>query len=308
VQSLNRRLRISIEIGIVSGVLCWLGHRGGAGDFAWAFHAANDLLAGRDPYDRAFGREAIPYPLPAAILAVPFTLIPLQVAGALFFGLSSAILAYALSKDDNKPLLVFLSYPFFAAIQATQWTPLLMAAALYPYLSAVLLAKPNIGLPIGLTHLSKTSVTLCLGMLALSFAIHPRWLLRWLSQLGEYQSFVPILTFPGPLLALALWYYKDHSARVLLLLSMMPQRWFYDSLPLWLIPKTSVQFLFTATLSWAAYLGWVWFPHTLENTAFSSVTFIYLPMLVAGVLKMPLWRRGFPFEFQWGRRRGNESS
>ena len=122
-QSLNRRVRISIEIGIVSGVLCWLGHRGGAGDFAWAFHAANDLLAGRDPYNRPFGREAIPYPLPAAMLAVPFSLLPLEVAGALFFGLSSAVLAYALSKDGNKPLLVFLSYPFFAAIQSTQWTP-----------------------------------------------------------------------------------------------------------------------------------------------------------------------------------------
>jgi len=308
VRSLNRRIRISIEIGLVSGVLCWLGHRGGAGDFAWAFHAANDLLAGRDPYDRPFGREAIPYPLPAAMLAVPFAQLPLEVAGALFFGLSSAALAYALSKDDNKPLLVFLSYPFFAAIQATQWTPLLMAAALYPSLSPALLAKPNIGLPLGLTHLSKRNVIFCLGTLSLSFAIHPRWLFRWLSQLGEYQSFVPILTFPGPLLTLACLYYRDHSARVLLLFSMTPQRWFYDSLPLWLIPKTTVQFMVTAALSWAAYLGWVWFPHTLENTGFSSVTFIYLPMLIVGVLKVPSCKNGFSVDLLWSGRGGKASS
>jgi hypothetical protein len=280
---MTKRLRLSLEIGIVSAFLCWLAHRDGAGDFGWALHAARDLVAGRDPYDRPYGREAIPYPLPAAILGLPFVLLPDEVAGAVFFGLSSGLLAYGLTKESNIRLIVFLSYPYFAALQATQWTPLLMATAFYPVLLPVTLAKPNIGLPLGLTQTSKKGVVLCGGMLLASFALHPWWLSRWLVQLGEYQSFVPILTFPGILLVLAIWYYKEKTARLLLGFALIPQRWFYDPLPLWLIPKTVWELVAVTALSWFSYVGWMLLPRTIENTGLSSITFIYLPLLLVGV-------------------------
>ena len=280
-----KRFRLSLEIGIVSAFLCWLAHRDGAGDFGWALHAARDLLAARDPYDRPYGREAIPYPLPAAIFAFPFVWLPDDLAGAAFFGLSSGLLAYGLTKDGTTRLLVFLSYPYFAALQATQWTPLLMATAFYPSLLPVTLAKPNIGMPLALTQTSKKGALLCGVLVLMSFVVHPWWLSRWLVQLGDYQAFFPILTFPGILLALALWYYKEKSARLLLLFSLVPQRWFYDGLPLWLIPKTVLELVTMAALSWITYAAWILFPRTIENTGFSIVTFFYLPLLLVGFLQ-----------------------
>jgi hypothetical protein len=112
--------------------------------------------------------------------------------------------------------------------------------------------------------------------------IHPWWLSRWVVQLGDYQSFIPILTFPGIFLALAIWYWREKSALLLLCFSLVPQRWFYDGLPLWLIPKTISELMIMTALSWITYVGWMLFPRTIENTGFSIVTFIYLPALLVG--------------------------
>ena len=59
----------------------------------------------------------------------------------------------------------------------------------------------------------------------------------------------PILLWPGPLLVLALWKYRDRDARFLFLSALMPQRWFYDSLTLWLIPKSRREIVWTVFLS-----------------------------------------------------------
>src|SRR5262245_35260485 len=122
-------------------------------------------------------------------------------------------------------------------------------------------------------------------MTLFSFVIHLCWLSRWVAQLGEYQSFIPILTFPGMLLGLAAWHYREKSARLLLCFSLVPQRWFYDGLPLWLIPKTAFQLLAMSVLSWITYVGWMLLPRTIEQTGLSSVTFIYLPALFVGFLQ-----------------------
>ncbi|MBX0328993.1 hypothetical protein K2Z83_15045 [Oscillochloris sp. ZM17-4] len=47
------RLRLALIFGVASGLICWgyrLSVEGGAGDFTWILHAAEDLLSGRDPY------------------------------------------------------------------------------------------------------------------------------------------------------------------------------------------------------------------------------------------------------------------
>ncbi len=64
------RVLASITIGSAAGVLCYffLLHIGtGAGDFTWAYGAANDLINGEDPYRHEPSRFWTPYPLPAAI-------------------------------------------------------------------------------------------------------------------------------------------------------------------------------------------------------------------------------------------------
>jgi hypothetical protein len=284
-----RRVRISLLIGMVAGLFCWVGSRGRpevpgwanrAGDFGWAILAAQDLWNGRDPYDHPFGREVVPYPIPAALLALPISWLPHDLAGALFFGLSSALLAAGLLQKGNGALWVFLSYPYFAALQNTQWAPLVMAAAFHPYLLPVTLAKPNIGLPVGLTRLSKAGLLGCLVVLLCSFVVYPGWPFRWLSQVGGYQSFVPLVTFPGFVLLVGLLSWRSDTGRFLLLASVVPQRWFYDSLVLWIIPRTGWQYLITAAFSWLSFLGWMLFPRTIQNVGLSAVLFAYLPMLI----------------------------
>jgi hypothetical protein len=60
----------------------------------------------------------------------------------------------------------------------------------------------------------------------------------------------------------------------------MPQRWFFDSFALWLIPKSRRELLITAVLSWGTGL-WRWFhqPANFTEVGRVAVIFLYLPML-----------------------------
>src|SRR5664279_1586652 len=124
----NRNFVVATAIGVISGILCWAFlHRFqlGAADFNWAQQAARALVSGTNPYANT-PLGTIPYPLPAAILALPFARFPPELAGGLFFGISSALLAFGLIRQDPQRLLIFLAYPYWAALMTAQWTPLLM--------------------------------------------------------------------------------------------------------------------------------------------------------------------------------------
>jgi len=60
----------------------------------------------------------------------------------------------------------------------------------------------------------------------------------------------------------------------------MPQRWFFDTFILWLIPRSRREILFTAGMSWGAGV-WRWYhiPHSFVEVGRFTVLFIYLPML-----------------------------
>ena len=248
----------------------------GAGDFNWAVWMARDLLAHKNPYERATQL----YPLPAGLFALPVAWLPRTLAGAIFYGASSTLMAFGLTRDGYRRLLVFLAYPFWAGTLTAQWTPLLFAAALFPLLLPATMAKPQIGLPVAVTRLSKTGVIACLGVLAVSFAVLPRWPWLWIAHFGEYQRFIPLLIFPGPLLLLALVRYRDKDAIFLLIAAAMPQRWFYDMLILWLIPKTRKEILVPALISWGAGI-WRYYhiPHSFTEVGRVALLCMYLPML-----------------------------
>lgn len=270
-------------IGLASGTMCWAFlhrfHLLGA-DFNWAHHAARALLAGENPYANT-PPGIIPYPLPAALTALPFAAFPPELAAALFFGLSSALLALGLIRQNPERLFIFLAYPYWAALLTAQWTPLLMSAAFFPLAFAFCFAKPHIGTPIALTHLSRKGLIAAGVLIAASFALRPRWPLEWLPQLHGYQHFFPILAMPGPVLALALWRWRDRDARLLLLSCLFPQRWFYDSFILWLIPKTRRNILATVACSWPVAIWHSYHaPPTMQQVGRWSVLGFYLPMLV----------------------------
>jgi len=274
---------VAAAIGVASGALCWafLHHfQLGGADFNWAYRAARALLSGENPYANT-PAGTVPYPLPAAIAAIPLTVLPPEIAAAVFFGISSGLLALGLIRENPERLLIFLAYPYWAALMTAQWTPLIMCTAFFPLAFAFCLAKPQTGAPVALTHLSRTGLMAAAAFLLASFVFRPRWPLEWIPQLHGYQHFVPLLVVPGPLLALALWRWRERDARLLFLACVLPQRWFYDSFILWLIPKTRRSILATVACSWVIGL-WRWYhiPRTVQQVGLWCVLGFYVPMLV----------------------------
>ena len=284
----SKNLAVAAAIGVVSGMLCWAFlHRfqlGGA-DFNWAHRAARALLSGANPFANT-PPGTIPYPLPAGLVALPFAPFRPEIAGALFFGISSGLLALGLIRQGAERLLIFLAYPYWSALMTAQWTPLVMCTAFFPLAFAFCLAKPHIGGPVALTHLSRKGLIAAACLLVASFVIQPRWPMEWIAQLHGYQHFFPLLILPGPLLALALFRWRDRDAWLLFLSCLVPQRWFYDSFLLWLIPKTRRSILGTVACSWAIGL-WRWYhiPHTMQQIGHWSVLGFYIPMLVVVLMR-----------------------
>jgi hypothetical protein len=281
----GKRIFIANGIGLASGTFCWLllSHfHQGAADFQWAIWGARDLLHGLNPYDRPLQL----YPLPAMLMGLPFTTIAPAAAGGIFYGISSALLAFGITRGSYRGLLVFLAYPYWAGILTAQWSPIILASGFLPLLLPVTLAKPQLGLPVLVSRPSKIGVIAALAVLLASLAILPAWPQLWIAHFHDYVRFVPLLVLPGPLLLLALWRYRDQDAVLLLVAAISPQRWFYDPLILWLIPKSRREFVWTVFLSWFPGV-WRWYhiPQGVTAVGRIVVLFFYLPMLVVILLR-----------------------
>ena len=194
------RIAVSAAIGVASGAFCWflMKHfHQDAADFRWALHLADRLLARQNPYDTPLEQ----YPLTAALFALPFVRLPPELAAGLFWGISSSLLAFGLTRHGYTRLLIFFAYPYWAGILTVQWSPIIAASAFFPLLLPLTMAKPQVGLPVFLTRLSRRGLIAC-GVVALaSLAVMPTWPLLWWRQTGNYQHFFPLLVLPGPLLA-----------------------------------------------------------------------------------------------------------
>jgi hypothetical protein len=270
---------ISVAIGAASGVMCWFvlaRFNQGAADFTWALRLARSWLARANPYDTPLEQ----YPLTALFFALPFVRMAPDRAAGLFFGISSGLLAFGLSRERYHRLLVFLAYPYWAAMLTAQWAPLIMSSAFFPFLLPATMAKPQVGLPVFSTYASKRGILLCVAVGLMSLLLLPKWPFLWWHQRGYYQHFIPVMVLPGPLILLAALWYRDRDARLLLISGLMPQRWFFDSLILWLIPESRKEILVTALLSWGAGI-WRWYhaPHSSAQVGRWSDIFFYLPML-----------------------------
>ena len=288
-----RKLLLALAIGIATGVLrIQLAYQiapllgNGAGDFSFATLIARDLWHGQDPYRYSFGYDGVSYPLPAGLIAMPFALLPDELASGVFIGLSSFILAWCLLKNGKTwPLLIFLSWPFAYAVLFSQWTPLITCIWFLPFLLPLVLVKPHIALPLILTsRVTWQGLVLAFLLLLISLIIYPTWPIVWFEQTGTYRGTPPLFSLPlGPLLLLALFKYRDRRAWLLLLLALMPQRVLYDQLPLFLIAASGVELTFLVLCSWMTLPvlfssgGWV---HMPVNWQFWIVLTLYLPALI----------------------------
>lgn len=265
------------------------------GDFLYWYTAAQALLRGESPYDviPAIDPERFVtgffYPLPAAIVTTPFALLPYAIAGALFVGVSSALLAYGIAKERSHQLWVFASAPFIVSAASGTWSLPIAAAALLPVLGFLAVVKPNVGIATFLFRPSWTLVISGAGILLISLIVRPSWPVEWLNEVGGVQNrVIPILTPVGPFLLLALTRWRRPEARLLLGYACVPQApWFYDQVILWLIPRTPLEsinytFLSQITLmTWVVFNGILW-PH--GDWLLAAV--LYLPPLVM-IMRQP---------------------
>ncbi len=284
-QSMRWRIAISTAIGLASGLVCWFlvkHFHQDAADLRWAIYAARRFLAGQNPYDTPYEQ----YPLTAAFFALPFVRLQPEIAAGLFYGISSALLAFGLTRHGYQRLFMFLAFPYWAGILAVQWSPIITASAFFPLLLPITLAKPQIGLPVFLTHTNRRGILACLALGVLSLVLMPKWPLLWIGQLGNYQHFIPLLVWPGPLVLLAFLRYRERDAILLLLAALAPQRWFFDSFILWLIPKSRREILATVFFSWGVGIWrWYHFPHTMHQVGLWCVLGFYLPMLIVVLIR-----------------------
>ena len=268
--SVVRRLLTIWPYGFISAVISWYYwgvQQGDPSDFAQTWTGARALLAGQNPYEAVGPGRAMeyrwltPYPLPAFLLALPFTPLPMRLVDPLFTGLSAAALAFVLTRDrPNDPrLLVFASMAYVGAVQYSQWSPLLTAAVFLPWLSPVLAAKPTIGAALWLAYPSGRTLAGAIALLLLSFVAWPTWPWSWYPTLaGLTHLRMPITFWGGPLILLALLRWRLPEARLLVALSCVPQTTFlYEAIPLFLIPRTIKQAAYLATATHAVQLLYV---------------------------------------------------
>jgi hypothetical protein len=280
------RLAVSAILGFAAGLFCWflMKHfHQDAADFRWTIHLAQRLLARQNPYDTPLEQ----YPLTAALFGLPFLRVRPEAAAATFWGMSTFLLAFGLTRTGYTRLLIFLAYPYWAGILTAQWSPLIAASAFFPWLLPATMAKPQVGLPVFFTRFTRRGCWACAAVLLASLVVMPSWpLVWWRHAAAAYQPFIPLLVLPGPLLLLALWRYRDRDAIFLFLSALMPQRWFFDSFILWLIPKSRREIVWTVFFSWGAGI-WRWYhaPHSVTEVGRWTVILFYLPMLAVVLLR-----------------------
>jgi hypothetical protein len=243
------RLGVAIALGTIAAILVWISDQGkpnAVSDWDQCWLAGRALLHGMSPYG-AVNAQSSPwpliYPLPAVLVSLPFALVPLQLARALFAGVSSGLLAYALSVEWLG-LLPFFSGAYMWALLGVGWVPLLIAAVLLPWLSFLLVVKPTTGLALWVGWPSRLAVIGAVVLLGMSFVIEPGWVAQWRAGLGASIVYhvSPIMRPFGWVLLLALFRWRWPEGRFLAAFALIPQAAMpYDALPLLLIPRTFLE-------------------------------------------------------------------
>ena len=296
-----RAATVGLACGLVTAILMLPREPYSQGfDFTYSWFAAREMVAGRNPYSTIFehpmpSAKVLFYPLTAAVVALPLAWLPAPAAAIMFITLSSTLLAYLLLERGSWTLWTISSVPMFRALYSVQWSPLLVSCSLVMPALGLVAVKPNLALPLLAYQRSRRAVWWCaIGaalLLGVSLIFQPRWPLNWLAQFREspfaglYQ--VPLrLWYCLPLLLAALRWQRQ-EARLLLGMACIPQHgFFYDQLPLMLIPSNRDEMRFMWACSWIAYLPILWRPITtpfVENShrEFIGVAFgLYLPALI----------------------------
>lgn len=277
-----------------------------ARDYTYSWRAARALLGGHNPYDviRPTGpypfEEYYFYPLPAALITLPFAGLRAVVSATAFVGVSAGVLAYGVTRDGFRGLLVFVGVPFLVAAVLGQFTPLLLAAAFLPAFQWAYAAKPTIGAALFAARPSWRGAALVVLLVVVSLILLPHWPMDWLHALRYVPHHRPPVMRPfGFILLLALLRWRTPEGRLLAVMAVAPQVfYFYDQLPVVLVARSGRQLLALAALSWVGW-GFTWMscthkPMCVEFGEPWILPLVYVPALVLVLMRpnegpMPDW-------------------
>jgi hypothetical protein len=239
-------------------------------DFEQVWFAARAVVAGTNPYSQVGPGMAfdwplpLVYPLPAAVVAVPFAAFSARLATVLFSALAGTALAWALMECGYGPLFGFLSMPVRAAFETVQWSPLLAASIVAPVLAVFLVAKPTVGSAMFFARPSRWALVGTVMFGGVAFLVQPGWIAAWMEAIARNTAIQaptvpfrsPLSFWGGPLALLCLLRWRRPEARLVAALACVPQTlvW-YEAVPLLLVPRTFWQSVAVVALS---YIGYAW--------------------------------------------------
>jgi hypothetical protein len=242
----------ALALVVVSRLLLYALMPERSNDFDFLYQAATRLLQGENPYPQA--SQWFPYPLPAVLVAVPFTLIPLGPARPIFDVLVGGAFVYALWKYRGVySLLAVASGAYLLAMWHGQTTPLMVAAALIPAVGFLLAMRPNTAAALWIARPSLRTLLAASLVLALSLVVRPSWPWDWwLALPPDLTALMPPLLRPaGFLLLLAALRWRLPEGRLLLATAFIPQSTLpYELIPLALIPANSREMGLYAVGTW----------------------------------------------------------
>ncbi len=283
---MRSRLVAALLVGVAAAVFMYLTQSsmmasGDTPDSLVLWRGAKILLGGGNPYDAAVWTqipiatadpsawverlEPLYYPLPALLIWAPFALGSFIVGSVAFGAFGAALFAFAVSRGGLHRLWLCGGVPFIVVLRFGQWSTWLVAAAAIPFLSFILVAKPNLGLPLLLARPTRAMILGCTAILVLSIAIAPGWPLAWWRNVsGSLGSSgaphpAPIRAFGGAgiitLAALLRW--RRPEARLVAFFSCVPQLPFWaDQLPLNTVAVSQREVIWTVLTGHVAFLLW----------------------------------------------------
>jgi hypothetical protein len=301
-------IALAFVVGCRFLLYAWMPDRNS--DFDFLYEAAARLGGGDNPYSPA--TQWFPYPLPAVLLAVPFTAIPLELARPIFDVLVGGAFVYALWRCRGAyALLAVLSGAYLFAMGKGQTTPLMVAGTLVPALGFLLAVRPNTSAALWIAWPSLRALLGASLFLILSLVLLPGWPRDWwMAWPQHYTQLVPPVMRPfGFVLLLAALRWRLPEGRLILATAFIPQSTLpYELVSLALIPANRREMGIYIAGSWIAVAAAEGLHLTESMGEWTAtgwpVTLCagYLPMLYL-VLRRPSSRNGPRIEKD--RRRAN---
>jgi hypothetical protein len=207
-------------------------------------------MSDSDPYGAVGPGSPLPgayklmYPLPAVLVAIPFSWFPIEVLRATVAASGSGLLTYCIARTDARGLVVLLSRALYLNVTLVNWTPLLMLIWWWPRASVLVAIKPTIGVEMlaGVRRFQEAlpGLIVAASVTAVCFLIRPTWLTDWLAATQSGPTTRPWILTPWAFIVLAaLVFPRRWQSGFLAVFMLVPQTPHpIAALPLVLLPVT----------------------------------------------------------------------